>query len=282
MHNKKYTSMSSQQKLDLETQKLYQSQINDAINKEDLNSLQELLKTGVALSDMKELNGKFIKKIEPVDKNNAVITAIKKGNVTIFKLIICQHNRNMETQDVFWRSYTRKKFLTFYNFFTSKININKNAKSHAIGDLFHVLINKSDEEFNKILETWSHELNHPKVDMKNTNKKQLNPNNYLAAKIIKQNIKVTINTVILLSAIAITAIIAPQIITLIAVLAGVISSALVYNAYKINKEMKNTSLKVSWLGNFFKNGELETRKAHIKERGAELNENIENKTTKEI
>ena len=121
--------------------------------------------------------------------------------------------------------------------------------------------------------------------MKNTNKKQLNPNDYLAEKIIKQNIKVTINTVILLLAIAITAIIAPQIITLIAVLAGVISSALVYNAYKINKEMKNTSLKVSWLGNFFKNGELDenkTRKAHIKERGAELNENIENKTTKKI
>ena len=125
MHNKKYTSMSSQQKLDLETQKLYQSQINDAINKEDLNSLQELLKTGVALSDMKALNGKFIKKIEPVDKNNAVITAIKKGNVTIFKLIICQHNRNMETQDILWRSYTRKKFLTFYNYFTSKINLDK-------------------------------------------------------------------------------------------------------------------------------------------------------------
>ena len=304
MHNKKYTSMSSQQKLDLETQKLYQSQINDAINEENIDSLKELLETGVALSDMKNCTrSRMLTPLEPVDENNAIITAIKKGNVNILKMVLCQHDRNMKKQGVLWNGRGRNRFLTYYQSFVSRMYLTNNPNnpnnqvSVAIVDVFTALNNNPDTNFDNILKRWDDELKQQNVDQKKqgiiTQKNSANENIDEISKQWKDRLKqqnldqkkqgIIKPIITIIAVIVITAIIAPQIITLIAVLAGVISSALVYNAYKINKEMKNTSLKVSWLDNFFKNGGLDenkTREAHIKERGAELNEDRENNNYK--
>jgi hypothetical protein len=205
------------QQPNLETQRNYQSQINDAINKEDITALKNLLETGAALSDMKVCNrSPLVAPLEPVDKNNAIITAIKKENLTILKMVVCQHDQNMKKQNVLWNPSVRNRFLTYYHSFVIKEHLSEHIKNADILIVFTKLKNSPDKNFDDILKRWDDELKQQKLDQK------------------KQGIIKPIITII--AVIVITAIIAPQLIALIAVLAGVISSALIYNAYKINTE----------------------------------------------
>ena len=91
------------------------------------------METGAALSDMKVCNrSPLVAPLEPVDKNNAIITAIKKENLTILKMVLCQHDQNMKKQNVLWNPSVRNRFLTYYHSFVIKEHLSEHIKNADI------------------------------------------------------------------------------------------------------------------------------------------------------